>query len=157
MFLVKLCPTLRPHGMQHARILCPSLSPRVCPNSCPLVSDAIQSSHPLPPPSLFDFRSFPASGYFPMGWFLASTSQSIGASALASVLPMNIQGWFPLVWSPCSPRDSQESFPASQFESINYLTLSLLYDPTLTSVHDYQKNHSFGHMNLCQQSDAFYI
>ena len=113
--------------------------------------------HPLPPPSLFDFRSFPASGYFPMGWFLASSSQSIGASALASVLPVNSQGWFPLVWSSCSPRDSQESSPGPQFESINYVALSLLFCPTLTSVHDYRKNHSFGHMNLCQQSDVFYI
>ena len=70
----------------------------------------------------------------------------IGASASASVIPMNIQGWFPLgltVRSPCSPRDSQESSPAPQFKSINTLALSLLYDPTLTSIHDYWKKPSF--------------
>ena len=48
-----------------------------------------------------------------------------------------------LVWSPCSPRDSQESSPTPQFQSINSLVLSFLYDPTLTSIHDYWKNHSF--------------
>ena len=48
-----------------------------------------------------------------------------------------------LVWSPCCPRDVQESSPASQFKSINFSVLSLLYGPTLTSVHDYWKNHSF--------------
>ena len=55
---------------------------------------------------------------------------------------MNIQGWFPLgwlVWSPCSPRDSKESFPALQFRSINSSVLNFLYGPTLTSIHDYWK------------------
>ena len=59
-------------------------------------------------------------------------------------LPMKIQDWFLLdwlVWSPCSPRDSQESSPAPQFESTSSLVLSLLYGPTLTSIHDYWKNH----------------
>ena len=70
-------------------------------------------------------------------------------------IPINlIQSWFPLaltVWSPCSPRDSQESSPALQFESINSLALSLLYGPTLTSIHDYWKNHSFDYIDLCRQ------
>ena len=72
------------------------------------------------------------------------------------VLPMNTQGWFPLVlvWSPCCPRDSQESFPASQFENINSSALSLLYGPTLTSVYDYWKNHSFNYMDIYGQSDV---
>ena len=100
--------------------------------------------HPLLLPSIF-----PASGYFPAIWLFASRGQNIGVSASASVFPMNIQGWFPLenqrilVWCPCCPRDSQESSPAPQLESINSLVLSLLYGPTLTSVHDYWKNHSF--------------
>ena len=71
---------------------------------------------------------------------------SIGVSALASVLLVNIQDWFPLDWlvgSPCSPRDSQESSPTPQFKSINSLALSFLYGPALTSIHDYWKNHSF--------------
>ena len=58
------------------------------------------------------------------------------------------------VWSPWSPRDSQESSPTLQFKSINTLVLSLLYGPTLTSIHDYWKNHSLEYTNLCQQSDV---
>ena len=72
-------------------------------------------------------------------------SQSIGISASASVLPMNIQDWFPLdwlVWS-CSPRDSQESSSPPEFKRINSSALSFLDGPTLTSTHDYWKNHSF--------------
>ena len=92
-------------------------------------------------------RSFPASGSFPMSQFFTSGGQSIGVSASASVLPMNIQDWFPLGWklvgSPCSPRDSQESSPTPQFKSINSSAVSFLYSPTLTSIPDYWKNHSF--------------
>ena len=70
-----------------------------------------------------------------------SGGQSIGVSTSASVLPMNIQGWFPLglTSSPFSPRDSQESSPTPQFKSINSLALSFLYGPTFTSIHDYWK------------------
>ena len=83
-------------------------------------------------------QSFPAIGSFPMSQFFAPGGQSIGVSASASVLPMNIQDWFPLGWtgSPCSPRDSQESSPTPQFISINSLALVLLYGPTLRSIHD---------------------
>ena len=89
-------------------------------------------------------QSFPASGSFPMSQFFASGGQSIGASA--SILPKNIQDWFPLGWtgwSPCSPRDSQESSPTPQFKSINSLAVRFLYTPTLTSIYDYWKNHIF--------------
>ena len=68
------------------------------------------------------------------------------SSASASVLPINIQDWFPLgqtgVGSPCSPRHSQESPPTPQFKSINSLALSFLHSPTLTSIHDHWKTHS---------------
>ena len=70
---------------------------------------------------------------------------STGVSALASVLPVNIQDWFPLGWlvgSPCSPGDSQEPSPTPQFKSINSLVLSFLCGPALTSIRDYWKNHS---------------
>ena len=73
-----------------------------------------------------------------MNRLYASGGQSIGVSASASVCPMNIQDWFSLGltgWSPCSPRDSQESSPTPQFKSINYLAFSFLYSPTLTSIH----------------------
>ena len=85
----------------------------------------------------------------------ASCGQSIGASASASVLPMNVQDQFPLWlnWSPCNPRDCQESSTALQFKSISSLVLSLLYGPTLTSILDYWKNHSFDYTDLCWQSN----
>ena len=70
---------------------------------------------------------------------------------------MNIQGWLPLGLTGltlCSPRDSQESSPAPQFESINSLALNLLYGPTLSSVHDYWKNYGSDYMDLYWQSDV---
>ena len=86
---------LQVHGLQHAWYPCPSLSLRACSNSCPLnwwghliISSSVVSFSCL--------QSFPASGSFPMSLLFASDGQSIGASALATVLPMNIQGWFPL-------------------------------------------------------------
>ena len=90
------------------------------------VGDAIQPSHPLSspfPPALNLSQHLGKSQLFTSG------GQSIGASTSASVLPMNIQDWFPLgltIWSPCSPRDSQESSPTPQFKNINSLMLSLL-------------------------------
>ena len=91
-------------------------------------------------------QSFPALGSFQMSPFCLSGGQSIGVSASASVLPMNIQDWFPLGWAgwiSCSPRYSQESSPAPQFKSIKSLALSFLYSPTLTYIHEYWKNNSF--------------
>ena len=85
-------------------------------------------------------QSFPASGSFPVSQFFASGGQSIGASASASVLPMNQSGLQDgLVGSPCSPRDSQESSPIRQFKSINSLVLSLLYGPPVTFIPNYWK------------------
>ena len=106
----------------------------------------------LPLPSIF-----PSIRVFSMSQFFASGGQSIGASASAPVLPVNIQGWFPLGWTglfPCSPMDSQESSSTPQFESISSLALSFLYGPTLTSGRDYWKNHSFNYVDLCRQSDV---
>ena len=100
-------------------------------------------------------QSFPSSESFLMRQLFTSGGQSIGTSASSSVFPMNIQDWLLygwLVWSPCSPRDSQESSPA-QFKSISASVFSLLYGPTFTSIHDYWKNHSFDYMNLCWQSN----
>ena len=98
------------HGLQHARLPCPSPTPRVCWNSCP----SSQWCHPTVLSSVVPFsclQSCPASGSFPMSQFLPSEGQSIEVSISASVLPMNIQDWFPLGWTPSSPRDSQESSP----------------------------------------------
>jgi len=131
--------SLWPHGLQPARLPCPSLSPWVCSNSCPLN----QWCHPTISSSVTPFSScpqfFPASGSFPMNHLFVLGGQNIGASASASVLPMNIQGWFPLAWNGltlCCPRDSQESSPVPQFESVNSSALNLLYGPNLTSIHD---------------------
>ena len=96
-------------------------------------------------PSSSHLQTFPASGSFPMSQYFPSGGQSIGASAPASVLPMNIQDWFPLGWtdgSPCSTRDSQESSPTPQFKSISSSVCSFLYSLTLTSICDYWKNCS---------------
>ena len=106
---------------------------------------------------LFDLQSFPTSGSFPVNQLFASGGQSIGASVSASVLPVNIQGWFPLGFTDLIsllPKDSEESSPAPQFETINSSVLNLLYGPTLTLVHDYWKNHSFDYMDLFWQSDV---
>ena len=148
---------LQPHQMQRTRLPCPSLSPWVRSNSCPLS----QWCHPNISSSVIPFtscpQSIPASGSFPMSQFFASCGQSIVVSDLASVLPMNIQGWFPLgltSWFPCIPWDLQESFPVSQFECIKSSVLSLLYVSTLTFIHDHWKNHSFDYTDLCQQNDV---
>ena len=88
--------SLWPHGLQHARPPCPSPTPGVYSNSCPLS----WWCHPTISSSVRPFssctQSFPASGSFPMSQLIASDDQNIGASASPSVLPMNIQGWFPL-------------------------------------------------------------
>ena len=88
--------SLQPHGLQHARFPCPSLSPRGYSNSCPLSRwcHPTISSSVIPVSSRL--HSFPASGSFPMSQFFTSGGQSIGVCASASVLPMNIQDWFPL-------------------------------------------------------------
>ena len=80
--------SLRPHGLQHARLPCPSLTPRACSNSFHQVSDAIQPSHPLLSPSPPAFNLPPASGHFPASQFFASCGWSFGVSASVSVLPM---------------------------------------------------------------------
>ena len=91
--------SLQPHRLQHARPPCPSPTPRVYSNSCPLN----WWCHPTISSSVIPFsshlQSFPASGSFQMSQFFASDGQSIGASASASDLPMNIQDWFPLGWT----------------------------------------------------------
>ena len=87
-----------------------------------------------------------------MNQLFTSGGQSIGVSASASVLPMNIQGRFPLGLTDLISLLSKSS-PA-QFESISPLVLSLLYGPALTSIHDYWKKHSFDSTDLCWQSDV---
>ena len=151
--------SLQSHGPQYTRLPCHSLSPGVWSNSCPLS----QCCHPTISSSVTPFstclQSFPASGSFPMSQFFASSGQSIGASASASILPRNIQGWFPLGLTGLISLQSKglsRDFSIPQFESISSSALSLFYGPTLS--HPYMttgKNQSFDYMQLCRQSDVF--
>ena len=138
------CLTLRSHGRQHARLPCPSLSPWVCSNSCPLswwCHPTISSSSSPSPPALN------LSQHQGLCQWVSSSHQ------VAKVLEFQLQCqsfqwifrteffWDELVGSPCSPRDSQES-PPTQFKSINSSALSFLHSPNLISIHDHWKNHS---------------
>ena len=144
--------SLWPHGLQHARLPWPSLSPRVCSNSVHWVNDAIQPSHPLSPPSP------PALSQALFKW-VSSLHQ------VAKVLELQLQcqsfhwifrvdfpriDWFDLL----VVRGTRESSPAPQFKSSNSLALSLLYGPTLTLIYDYWKSYTFDYMHLYQQSDV---
>ena len=132
------------HGLKYARPPCPTPTPGACSNSClssrwchPTISSSVG-------PFSSCFQSVPTSGSFQMSQFFTSGGHSIGASA--SVLPMNVQDWFPLGWTgwiSLQSKGLQESSPTPQFKSINSLALSLLYGPALTSIHDHWKNHSF--------------
>ena len=141
------CPTLcdpMNHSMQHTRPPCPSSTPGVYPNPCPLS----QWCHSTISSSFVPFShlpSFPASGSFPMSQLFVSGGRSIRVSASKSVLPMNTQDWSPLGWTGWISLQSKglsRSCPAPQFKSINSSALSFLYSLTLTFIHDYWKNHS---------------
>ena len=132
--------SLQPHESQHTRPPCPSPTPGVYPNPCPLSGWC----HPTILSSVVPLsscpQSFPASGFFQMSQLFAWGGQSTGVSASTSVLPMNTQDWSSLGWTGwifCSPRDSQKSSPIPQLKSINSSALSFLYSPTLTSIHDH--------------------
>ena len=136
--------SVRPHGLQHARLPCPSPTPRACSNACP----SSQWCQPTVSSSVVPFssclQSFPVSGSFPMSQFFASSGQSIGASA--SVLPMNIQCWFPLGLTgliSLLPKGLSRVFSNTTVWRHHSSVLSLFYSPTLTFIHDYWKNHSF--------------
>ena len=99
--------------------------------------------------------NFPGIRVSKISQLFAWSGQRIGVSA--SVLSTNTQDWSLLGWTgwiSCSPRDSQESSPTPQFNSITSLVLSFLYSTTLTSIHDYWKNHSFDWTDLCWQSNV---
>ena len=138
--------SLRPHGPQHARPPCPSLTRRVHSNSCPLS----QWCHPAISSSVIPFsscpHSLPASESFPVSQLFASGGQCIGVSASASVLPMNTQDWSPSEWTGWMSLESKglsRVFSNTTVHSINSFVLSFLYSPTFTSIHNDWKNHSF--------------
>ena len=137
--------SLWPHESQHARPPCPSPTPGVYSNPCPLSQWCHPASSSSVVPSSSCPQSFPASASFPVSQLLAWGGQSIGVSASTSVLPMNTQDWSPLRWTGWISLQSKglsRVFSNTKFKSINSLALSFLHSPTLTSIHDYWKNHS---------------
>ena len=137
--------SLWPHESQHARPPCPSPTPRVYTNSCP----SSRWSHPATSSSVVPFfscpQSLPASEFFPMSQLLTRGGQNTRVSALASVFPKNTQDWSPLEWTGWISLQSKglsRVFSNTQIKSINSSALSFLHSPTLTSIHDYWKNHS---------------
>ena len=150
--------SLWPHGLQHARLPYPSPTPRVYSNSCPSsgwCSPTISSSV-VPFSSCLQY--FPASGSFSKESVLCIRWPKYRSSASASVLPLNIQDWFLLGSTGSISLESKglsRVFSnSSQFKSINSLVLSFLCGPTLTSIHDYCKSHSFDHVDLCWQNNV---
>ena len=146
---------LQPQALQHTRLPCPSPSPGACSNLCPLS----RWCHPTILSSVVPFsshlQSFSASGSFQTSWLFTPSGPSIGVSASASVIPMNIQGWFPLgLTDLLAVQGTLKSLLQhhSSKASISSV-LSLLYGPTLTSINDYWKNHSSDYMDLCWQSN----
>ena len=139
-FSSQLCTTLRPHGLQHARPLCPLPTHRVYSNSCPLS----WWCHPNMAPSVIPFSSylqtFPELGSFPISQFFTSGGQSITASGLASVLSINIQNWFSLGLTGLISLLSNgllRVFSNTTVQKHRFFGAQILYGPTLTSIHDY--------------------
>ena len=152
--VIQLCLTLR---LQHARLPYSSPSPRACSNACPSSQWCHLTMSSSATPFFSCLQFFPASGSFPMTQFFASGGQSIGVSASASVLPMNIQGWFPLGLTGLISLQSKEQsgvFSNTTFQKHQFFSAQFSYSPTLTSVHDYWKNHSFDCTDLCWQSNV---
>ena len=141
--------SLGPHGLQYTRLPCLSPTPGTYSNSCPLSLWC----HPTISSSVIPFssylQSFPASGSFPMSQFFTSGGQSIGVSASTSVLPMNIQDRFLLGWTGWISLQSKglsRVFSNTTVQKHQFISAQLSerdYSPTLTSIHDCWKNHSF--------------
>ena len=136
--------SLRRHESQHTRPPCPSPTPRVYSNSCP----SSQWCHPAISSSVIPFsscpQSLPTSESSPMSQLFAWGGQSIGVSASASVLPMNIQDWSPLGWTGWISLQSKglsRVFSNTTVQKHHFLVLSFLHSPTLTFIPDHWKNH----------------
>ena len=149
-----LSDSATPWILQHARLPRPPVAPRACANSCP----SSRWCHPAISSSVIPFssclQSLPASGSLLTGQFFASCSWSIRASA--SVLPVNIQDWFPLGltgWISLQSKGPSRVFSNTTVQKHQFLT-SQLYAPTLTSTHDHWKNCSFDCTDLCPQSNV---
>ena len=138
--------SLWPHGPKHARPPCPSPTPRACSNSCPSSRWCYPTISSSVVPFSSHLQSFPASGSFPMSQLFASGGPSIGVWASASVLPVNIQGWFPLRltgWISFQSKGLSSIFFSTTVQNINSSALSFLSSPTLIPIRDYWKYHRF--------------
>ena len=150
--------SLWPHGLQHPSPPSPSPFPESAQTLVHWISDAIQPSRPLLPPSLSALNLYQHQGlfqwvssshlvarkYWSFSFFISPSNEYSG------LISFRIN-WF----RSCCLRDSQESSPTPQFESINSSALCLLYGPSLISVRDYGKDHSFDCTYLCEPSDVF--
>ena len=144
--------SLRPHGLQHTRLPCPPLSPRIYSNSCPLSQWCHPSFHPLLSPFSSCLQSFPTSESFPVSRLFTSGGQSIGAPASSSVLPMNIQDWFPLGWTGWISLQSKglsRIFNSTTIQKHQFFSTQPPLWSTVTSKHDYWKNLNFDYMDFC--------
>ena len=138
--------SLRPHEPQHSRPPCPSATPRVYPNSCPLS----RWCHITISSSVFPFssglHSFPTSGSFQMSPLFASGGQNIRVSASTSVLPVNTQDWSSLEWTGWISLQSKglsRVFSKTTVQNHQFFSTQLFYNPILTLIHDCWKNHGF--------------
>ena len=149
------------HGLQHTRLPCPSPTPGAYSNSCSLR----QWCHPTISSSDIPFssclQSVPASGSFPKSQLFTSDGQNIEASASASVLlPKNTQDWSPLGLTGLISLQSKglsRVFSNTTVQKHQFFGARFLYSPTLTSIHDYWKNHSSDYMTFVGKVNKVYV
>ena len=148
--------SFQPHELQQNRLSCPSLSPGVCSNSCPLS----QWCHPIILSSAACFssclQSFPGSGSFPVSWLFASGGHSIAASVSASVLPMNIQGWFRLGLTLLISLQFKELWRVFSNTTVWKHQFFGTWPSIWSNSHTHTwllENHSFDSVDICCQSD----
>ena len=137
--------SLQPHKLQHSRLLCPPLSPRVCSNSHPLHQWCYLTISSSATPFSFCFQSFPASGSFLTSWLFTSGGQSVRASA--SVFPINIQGWFSLGWTGLiflQSKGLSKLFSSPTVQKCVYIYI-YIYIYIHTHTHIYTHTHIFTH------------
>ena len=137
--------SLQPHGLQHARPPYPSPTLGAYTNSCPL-SWWFHPTFSCPVVPFSCLQSLPALGSFPMNQFFTSDGQSIRVSASASVLPVNIQDWFPLGltgWISLQSKGQSRVFSNTTVRKHQFFSPQPSLHQTLTSIHDYWKNHGF--------------
>ena len=148
--------SLQPHGLKHTRLPCPSPSPGVCSNSCPLSWWCLPTmSYPVTPFSSCP-QSFPASGSFPVSQLFESDGTKYWSFSFC-ISPSNEYSGlisFRIDWFDLLAVQGTLKTLFEHFESISSLAPSLLYGPTFTYIHDYWKNQSFDYMDLCLQSDV---